>query len=170
MKSYADRYEEFTVATAKLAERIQNANQEKFANIQYTLPQITYALRNVYKDSVFHDKFVSSKLSDNKWSSGFCAIASVVIYEMFGGADVWNLMAIRYKDWERGSVVFLQDKATGINFGTTGEHFYPLNIPYEIGRPVALEKISTPNKELFKKALYFELKRLYRNNIESKGL
>ena len=100
-------------------------------------------------------------MSDNKWSSGFCAMASVIIYEMFGGSDVWNFMAIRYKDWEHGSVVFLQDKATGINFGTTGEHFYPITIPYEIGLPLDIEKLKTPNKEIFKKALMFELKRLY---------
>lgn len=161
MKTYSERYEEFTLATARLAEQIHNANHDKFINAKYTLPQVTIALRNIYKDPIFHEKFVSSKMSDNKWSSGFCAMASVIIYEMFGGSDVWNFMAIRYKDWEHGSVVFLQDKATGINFGTTGEHFYPITIPYEIGLPLDIEKLKTPNKEIFKKALMFELKRLY---------
>ena len=136
MKSYAQRYEEFTAATVKLAEQIHRANREKVADVKYTLPQITLALRNIYKDPLFHEKFVSSKMSDNKWSSGFCAMASVVIYEMYGGENVWNLMAVRPNDWEHGSVVFLQDKATGINFGTTGEHFYPETIPYEIGKPL----------------------------------
>ena len=160
MKDYATRYEEFTNATVKLAERIHNANLNKVINIQYTLPQITLALRNVYKNPVFHERFVSSKMSENKWSSGFCAIASLVIYEMYGGENVWDLMAVRYNDWKFGSVVFLRDKATGINFGTTGEHFYPETIPYEIGKPLDTSKLKTPNKEIFKKALMFELKNL----------
>jgi len=163
MKEYSERYEEFTKATVKLAERIHNANTDKFVGVKYTLPQVTFALRSIYKDPIFHEKFVSSKMSENKWSSGFCAMASVIVYEMFGGSDVWNLMAIRYKDWEYGSVVFLQDKATGINFGTTGEHFYPVTIPYEIGTPLNVEKLKTPNKESFERVLSFELRRLYGN-------
>lgn len=159
MKTYAERYEDFTRATVELAEKIQAANKDKFA-AEYTLPKVTLALRNIYKDPIFHTKFVSSKMEDNKWSSGFCAMASVIVYEMFGGANVWNLMAIRYNDWKLGSVVFLQDKATKINFGTTGEHFYPETIPYEIGKPLNIEELKTPNKELFKKVLDFELRKL----------
>ena len=163
MTDYADRYEKFTAATLKLAERIHNANRDKVLNAKYTLPEITLALRNIYKNPLFHEKFVSSKMTDNKWSSGFCAMASVIIYEMYGGENVWDLMAIRYNDWKNGSVVFLQDKATGINFGTTGEHFYPETIPYEIGTPVDFNKIKTPHKDTFEKVLMFELKRLNKN-------
>lgn len=162
MKNYSERYQDFTLATARLAEQIHNANIDKFADVKYTLPQVTIALRNIYKDPIFHEKFVGGKMSDNKWSSRFCAMAaSVIIYEMFGSANVWNLMAIRYRDWERGPVVFLQDKATGINFGTTGEYFYPLTIPYELGKPLDIKKLKTPNKDTFKNVLNFELKRLY---------
>lgn len=162
MKPYAQRYEEFTQATIKLAEKIQSANMDKLCNTKYTLPEITIALRNIYKNPVYHSHFVGSKLSDNKWSSGFCAMASLLIYEMTGGDDVWNLMAIRYTDWvvdgkNISSVVFLQDKTTGINFGTTGEHFYPLNVPYNIGVPLDPGKLRTPNKEVFKKILLREL-------------
>lgn len=164
MKSYADRYEEFTTATVKLAEKIHDANREKVADVKYTLPQITLALRNIYKDPIFHEKFVSSKMSDNKWSSGFCAMASVVIYEMYGGENVWELMAIRQKDWPRSPVIFLRDKTTGINFGTTGEHFYPETIPYEIGRPVDATKLKTPNKDTLKNVLLFELNRTNNNS------
>ncbi|MBQ6011549.1 MAG: hypothetical protein IJL23_00295 [Alphaproteobacteria bacterium] len=164
MKSYAQRYEEFTAATVKLAEQIHNANREKVMNAKYTLPQITAALRNIYKDPIFHEKFVSSKMSENKWSSGFCAMASVIIYEIYGGENVWNLMAVRPSDWERGSVVFLQDKATGINFGTTGEHFYPKTIPYDIGKPLDPKKLKTPHKETFKNVLMVELARLNKNS------
>ena len=163
MSEYSERYEKFTKATVELAERIHNANKDKFVDVKYTLPQVAFALRCIYKDPIFHEKFVSSKMSENKWSSGFCAMASVIVYEMFGGADVWNLMAIRYNDWEYGSVVFLQDKATGLNFGTTGEHFYPITIPYEIGKPLDINVITakTPNKDIFKNVLNFELRHLY---------
>ena len=164
MKSYADRYEEFTTATVKLAEKIHDANREKVADVKYTLPQITLALRNIYKDPIFHEKFVSSKMSDNKWSSGFCAMASVIIYEMYGGENVWELMAIRQKDWPKSPVIFLRDKTTGINFGTTGEHFYPETIPYEIGRPVDATKLKTPNKDTLKNVLLFELNRMNNNS------
>ena len=169
MKSYAERYEDFTKSTVKLAEQIQHANQDKFIDVKYTLPQVTLALRSIYKNPVFHERFVKSKISDNKWSSGFCAMASVIIYEMYGGDKVWNLMAIRYNDWVDAnnnpisSVVFLQDKATGINFGTTGEHFYPLTVPYDIGKPLVVEKLKTPNKELLQKILFRELERKYKN-------
>ena len=60
--------------------------------------------------------------------------------------------------------MFLRDKATGINFGTTGEHFYPEVIPYEIGRPVDTTKLKTPHKETFKNVLMFELARLNKNS------
>ncbi len=158
MKNYADRYEDFTRATVKLAEQIHNANKDKI-NAKYTLPEITLALRNIYKDPIFHNKFVGSKMSENKWSSGFCAMASVVIYEMYGASDVWDMMAIRGNDWVRGSVVFLRDKATGINFGTTGEHFYPETIPYELGKPLDINRLRTPNKDMFQRVLQMELGR-----------
>lgn len=161
-KSYAQRYEDFTKATVKLAEKIHVANYSKTINAKYTLPEITVALRNIYKNPVYHTRFVGSKMEDNKWSSGFCAMASLLIYEMYGGADVWNLMAIRYNDWvvngnPVSSVVFLQDKTTGINFGTTGEHFYPLSVPYNIGVPLDAGKLRTPNKEEFRNILIKEL-------------
>ncbi len=161
-KPYAQRYEEFTKAIVKLAKKIHAANKDKI-NAQYTLPEITLALRNIYKKPVFHEAFVSSKMSDNKWSSGFCAMASILIYELYGGDKVWNMMAVRYNDWldsngqPISSVVFLQDKTTGINFGTTGEHFYPLTIPYEIGKPLDIGRLRTPNKDEFKRVLLHEL-------------
>ena len=159
MKTYAQRYEDFTAAIVKLANKIENANKGKVLNVKYTLPEVTMTLRNIYKNPVYHNKFVGSKMSDNKWSSGFCAMASLIIYELYGGENIWDLMAIRYTDWGISSVVFLRDKTTGENFGTTGEHFYPLTIPYEIGVPLDASKLRTPNKEEFKKVLISELEK-----------
>lgn len=158
MKNYADRYEDFTSATVELAERIHNANKDKNFETKYTLPEITLALRNIYKDPIYHEKFVSSKMSENKWSSGFCGLASITIYNIYGGSDVWEFMAIRPGEW-KSPVIFLKDKTTGINFGTTGEHFYPDLIPYEIGRPLDVAKLKTTSvHENFKNILFAELK------------
>ena len=156
MKIYADRYEEFTAATVKLAERIHAQNKSKIT-ASYTLPEITLALRNIYKNPVFHNQFVGNKMFENKWSSGFCALASITIYNIYGGNNVWEMMAIRPGEW-KSPVVFLQDKATGINFGTTGEHFYPDIIPYEIGRPLDVNKLKiTSVHEKFKNILISEM-------------
>ena len=158
MKTYAQRYEDFTKATTKLAEQIHIANRTKI-NTSYTLSQITIALRNIYKNPVFHNEFVGSLMSENKWSSGFCAMASITIYNIYGGSDIWEMMAIRPNEW-KSPVIFLQDKTTGINFGTTGEHFYPDVIPYEIGRPLDVNKLKlTPVHERFKNILFTEMNR-----------
>ena len=163
MKPYAERYEDFTKAIVKLAEKIHAANQSKFADTKYTLPEITLTLRNIYKNPVYHNRFVGSEMKDEKWSFGFCAMASLIIYEMMGGGDVWDLMAIRYQDWGIGSVIFLRDKATGENFYTTGEHF-SVHVPYEIGVPLDTSKLKTPNKDKLKNILLFELNRRQNNN------
>lgn len=157
MKTYAQRYEEFTAATVKLAEQIHAANHDKVINVKYTLPEITVALRNIYKNPKFHKEFVSSKMFENKWSSGFCALASITIYNIYGGSDVWEFMAIRPGEW-KSPIIFLKDKTTGINFGTTGEHFYPDIVPYEIGRPLDVNKLKmTSVHENFKNILFTEL-------------
>ena len=68
-------------------------------------------------------------------------------------------MAIRPGEW-KSPVIFLKDKATGINFGTTGEHFYPDTIPYEIGRPLDVNKLKTSSvHEKFKNILISEINR-----------
>ena len=162
MKTYAQRYEDFTLATITLAKKIQSANTSNLRNVKYTLPEITFALRNIYKNPVYHTRLVSSKMSDNRWSDGFCAMSSLTIYEMTGGADVWNLMAILYNDWvvdgkNISSVVFLQDKKTGINFGTVGEFLYPLKIPYDIGVPLDVKKLCMIDNKDLKNVLIKEL-------------
>ena len=66
MKPYAQRYEDFTKATVKLAEKIHAANKDML-NVKYTLPEITIALRNIYKNPIYHNTFVGSKMEDKKW-------------------------------------------------------------------------------------------------------
>ena len=159
MKTYEQRYEDFTKAIVKVAKEIEAANKDKLVGVKYSLPEITITLHNIYKNPIYHNRFVGSKMSDNKWSSGFCAMASLIVYELYGGANIWDLMAVRYNDWGVSSVVFLRDKRTGKNYATTGEHFYPLIVPYKIGVPLDTSKLKTPNKEEFKQILLQELER-----------
>lgn len=166
MKDYKKRYEDFTKATVKLAEQIHRANKHKLINTEYTLPQVTLALRNIYKNPEYHKTFVSTEMSDNKWSSGFCGIASVVIYEMYGKDKVWDFMAIRPGVWDGGPVIFLRDKKTGINFGTVGEYFAPKAIPYELGRPLDATKPKTPFKKEFQQILMSELAKLGKSTTD----
>ena len=152
MKTYAQHYENATKEIIELAARIHRANLMNIS-VTYTLPQIAGALRSIYKDAEFHDVFVGTKLSENKWSKGFCALASMAVYRLYGGDKIWEMMTIRPSDWELGPVVFLRDRATGLSFGTTGEHFYPVTIPYELGKPLDVTRLRTPNIDKFMQVL-----------------
>ena len=148
MKTYPERYEDATSKIVARATKIEAATPAIY-RAQYSLPHIVATLRAMYKDPVVHDRFVGTKFTDNKWSKGFCGLASTAIYKLYGGDDVWQMMAVRITDWEHGPVVFLKHRATGMNFGTTGEHFYPMTIPYNIGRPVDVTRLRTPNMNEF---------------------
>ncbi len=159
MKNYAQHYEDATKKIVELATRIHHANIMN-VSVPYTLPKITWALRSIYKDPEFHDIFVGTKLSDNKWSKGFCALASMAVYRLYGGDKIWEMMAIRPSEWEFGPVVFLRDRKTGLAFGTTGEHFYPITIPYDLGRPVDISRLRTPNIDKFIQVLQSKMERM----------
>lgn len=152
MKKYAERYEDATREIVARAAKIEAATPAVY-RAQYSLPRIVGALRSIYKDPVLHDKFVGTKFTDNKWSKGFCGLASMSIYNLYGGDDVWQMMAVRITDWEHGPVIFLKHRATGLNFGTTGEHFYPMTIPYDVGKPLDVSRLRTPNLNEFMMAL-----------------
>ena len=159
MKTYAERYEDATKEIVALAARIHRANVANIT-VPYTLPKIATALRSIYKDPVFHDMFVGTKLSENKWSKGFCGLASTAIYRLYGGSDIWQMMFVHPSDWEFGPVIFLRDRATGLSFGTTGEHFYPMTIPYELGRPLDVARLRTPNVDKFIEVLHTKMERI----------
>lgn len=162
MKDYMASYDAATRRVLENAARI-----DKFALPQidtpYSLYDISSVLREKYKDHLFRDKYVGDMQFQGftPYPKGFCALSSICVYELYGGADIWVPSAIHLGDWEYAPVVFLRDKEFGIPFDATGDQFAPLRVPYELGTPInrPIGKMRTPNKETFIKQIKQELDR-----------
>ena len=160
MKDYVDRYD---AATRRVLENA--AKIDRFAmpiiNAPYSLYKIASVLRQKYKDHLFRDKYVGDMQFEGftPYPKGFCALSSICVYELYGGADIWVPSAIHMGDWEHAPVVFLRDKNFGIAFDATGDQFAPLRVPYELGTPInrPIGKMRTPNKEAFIQQIKQEL-------------
>jgi len=156
-KSYPKTYDDFTQGIIKVAEAIRLPADLK---VKYTLPQIAYALRFMYKIPEIHGYFVKSEMNENKWSGGFCALASMEIYNRTGKDRVWNIMYLDQAVWSPGPVTYLRTKKEKINFGTTGEHFLPLIIPYELGSKIYPAGKETQNTLIFRDILEATLEKM----------
>ncbi len=160
MKDYVARYD---AATRRVLENA--AKIDRFAmpiiNAPYSLYKIASVLRQKYKDHLFRDKYVGDMQFEGftPYPKGFCALSSICVYELYGGADIWVPSAIHMGDWEHAPVVFLRDKNFGIAFDATGDQFAPLRVPYELGTPInrPIGKMRTPNKEAFIQQIKQEL-------------
>lgn len=160
MKDYVARYD---AATRRVLENA--AKIDRFAmpiiNAPYSLYKIASVLRQKYKDHLFRDKYVGDMQFEGftPYPKGFCALSSICVYELYGGADIWVPSAIHLGDWEHAPVVFLRDKNFGIAFDATGDRFAPLRVPYELGTPInrPIGKMRTPNKEAFIQQIKQEL-------------
>ena len=160
MKDYVARYD---AATRRVLENA--AKIDRFAmpiiNAPYSLYKIASVLRQKYKDHLFRDKYVGDMQFEGftPYPKGFCALSSICVYELYGGADIWVPSAIHLGDWEHAPVVFLRDKNFGIAFEATGDQFAPHRVPYEqrtpLNRPIG--KMRTPNKEAFIQQIKQEL-------------
>lgn len=151
----------FDAATEKMLTqaRLIDAARPSDIHVKYTLAKITYALRTMYQDDRLRKQFVGA-LSEGSWSKGFCGLASKAIYELNGRDTAWDLMAVKITDWSLGPVIFVRDKITGTSFGTTGEHFAPIEIPYELGMMVLDPvRFKTPNSTEFIQILESKLSR-----------
>lgn len=160
MKDYVARYDSATRRVLENAAKI-----DRFAmpiiNAPYSLYKIASVLRQKYKDHLFRDKYVGDMQFEGltPYPKGFCALSSICVYELYGGADIWVPSAIHMGDWEHAPVVFLRDKNFGIAFDATGDQFAPLRVPYELGTPInrPIGKMRTPNKEAFIQQIKQEL-------------
>ncbi len=160
MKDYVARYD---AANRRVLENA--AKIDRFAmpiiNAPYSLYKIASVLRQKYKDHLFCDKYVGDMQFEGftPYPKGFCALSSICVYELYGGADIWVPSAIHMGDWEHAPVVFLRDKNFGIAFDATGDQFAPLRVPYELGTPInrPIWKMRTPNKEAFIQQIKQEL-------------
>ena len=162
MKDYVKQYD---MATQKLlAQAAQiDAAVMPYADVQYSLYDITYTLRKMYKNPAFRRKFVGDLPFNGfvPWTKGFCALSSICIYELYGGDNVWEPSAIKIGSWEHAPVVYLQNRFTHTHFDTTGDQFAPLCVPYELGEPInkRVKDMKTPNKTDFVKRIIAELER-----------
>lgn len=120
---------------------------------QYSLYDIAYTLRDSYANPAFRQKFVGMHEFQGNviYPKGFCALSTICIYELYGGADLWTPSAIHLGAWEHAPVVFLRNNFTGDAFDTTGDQFAPLRVPYELGTPLnrRIQDMRTPNKAAF---------------------
>jgi hypothetical protein len=145
MTKYAEIYNKATLEMLHMAKQIDKSVQSKI-QMEYRLQDIVYVLRELYKSPIFRQEFVGNVFGPDKWSKGMCFYASYAIYELYGGSDVWNFYKIPLEAWGKSSVTFLRDKFQNIAFGTTGEHFYPDVIPYDLGTPLANFHITPKNQ------------------------
>ena len=162
MKDYIKKYDDATQKLLAQAAQI-DAAVLPYADVQYTLYDITYTLRKMYKNHAFRDKFVGDMPFNGfvPWTKGFCALSSICIYELYGGDAVWEPSAIKLGAWEHAPVVYLRNRFTDTPFDTTGDQFAPLRVPYELGTPInrPMHKMNTPNKTEFVKRIITELDR-----------
>lgn len=162
MTDYASQYNNATKRVLEQARRIDSFALTRF-DAQYRLQDIAYVLRQKYADHLFRDRYVGDMQFQGitPWPKGFCALSSICVYELYGGANIWVPSAIHMGDWEYAPVVFLRDIEYGIPFDATGDQFAPLRVPYEIGTPInrPMSKMRTPNKEKFIQEIKQELDR-----------
>ncbi len=159
---YIKKYDAATKLVLDQARRIDDFALKEF-DAHYTLYDIAYVLRQKYKDHLFRDRYVGDMqfMGFTPYPKGFCALSTICIYNLYGGADVWVPSAIKLGVWEYAPVVFLRDKQFDIPFDATGDQFAPLRVPYELGTPInkRMSDMRTPNKEKFMAEIKKELDR-----------
>ena len=162
MDEYIKKYD---LATKRVLENAQKIDSVALQHIdtQYTLYDIANVLRDKFKDHLFRDRYVGDMqfMGFVPYAKGFCALSTICIYNLYGGADLWTPSAIKLGAWEYAPVVFLRDNILNQPFDTTGDQFAPLRVPYELGTPInkRVQDMKTPNKEKFMAEIKKELDR-----------
>ncbi|MDO5012708.1 MAG: hypothetical protein Q4E56_04325 [Pseudomonadota bacterium] len=160
IQDYKKTYDAATRKVLELASKIDSFALDKF-DAEYRLVDIAYVLREKYADPAFRHKYVGNLPFNGfiPWPKGFCALSTICVYELYGGADIWTPSAIHLGDWEHAPVVFLRDNENGIAFDATGDQFAPLRVPYEVGTPInrRIGDMRTPNKAEFVRQIKQEL-------------
>ncbi len=162
MNDYIKKYDAATQRVLAKAREIDRFALQEF-DAQYTLYDISYVLRQKFKDHLFRDRYVGDMqfMGFTPYPKGFCALSTICIYNLYGGDEIWTPSAIKLGAWEYAPVVFLRDNLFDIPFDTTGDQFAPLRVPYELGTPInkRVRDMKTPNKERFIAEIKKELDR-----------
>jgi len=143
-KSYKDFYEK---ASKEIIAKSKNIFVPTDLNISYSIPQIVYTMRELFKNKKFRNQF--AKNDDLNWSLGLCALSSVCLYELGGKDKVFNLMAISPKDWSQGPLIYLQDIKNMQPFHTTDGQVFIGDIPYDLGFVLDADRFKTANQDDF---------------------
>ena len=94
--------EEFQIAQEKVAKydrqtaALVKRATKYFGDVHsehFTLPEMTYFLRESYKELLTHSKVLHENKMRQRgdWSTGFCFTTSYLIYQMTGGDKVWEI-------------------------------------------------------------------------------
>ena len=107
MNEYLAKYDAATRKVLETAQRIDSVMLDKF-DAEYTLYDISYVLRNKFKDAAFRKKYVGNMpfMGFVPYPKGFCALSTICIYNLYGGDTVWQPSAIKLGAWEHAPVVF----------------------------------------------------------------
>ena len=104
----------------------------------FSLPEMVYLLRNSFKERLTHAAVLGEKemRTNTDPSSGFCMIASYLIYSTTGGSKVWELRGTNLHWW-------LYHKQTHTIFDITHTQFPREDVEkiYKMG--VAVKKLKT---------------------------
>ena len=165
MINYTDEYNRATQRTLSMASQIDHDYLDQY-DLQYSLHDITYVLRQKYQDPSFRRRYVGNLPFNGfvPWPKGFCALTAICIYTLYGGDTIWKPTAIKLGTWEHAPVVFLRDRLRNRAFDPTGDQFAPLIVPYDIGTPIIrrMQDMKTPNKNMFINEIVNELNKLDR--------
>ncbi len=160
MTDYEARYKKATEDVLRLTQKIDNDFMPLY-DMQYSLVEIVTVLRNKYQNFSFRKKYVGDLPFNGfvPYTRGFCALTAICVYTLYGGDDVWEPSAIKLGTWEHAPVVFLRDRLGNRAFDPTGDQFFPLIVPYDIGTSInkRVQDMKTPNKNMFIKEILTEL-------------
>lgn len=115
-------------------------NFDVVAHENFSLPEIVFLLRRSFKERLTHKQVLEEKTMrpGTDPSSGFCMIASYLIYSLTGGDKIWEMHGTNLHWW-------LYHKQSGAIFDVTHTQFSAQDIKeiYKLGCPVS--KLNTDN-------------------------
>lgn len=109
-------------------------NFEDIVSEKFSLPEIVFLLRRSFKERLTHKQVLDENTMrpHTDPSSGFCMIASYLIYSLTGADKVWEMRGTNLHWW-------LYHKQSNTIFDITHTQFSAQDIKkiYKLGRPVA---------------------------------
>jgi hypothetical protein len=89
------------------------------------------------KRQVLDENWYQVNIDNGIDSTGFCFVASEVLYRLTGGTNVWQVVSINDpRDWNNGTHYFLKRRVGDEIVDITADQYTSrgINIPYAVGR------------------------------------